>query len=208
MPRLNGREMCPPSDCAGTDTVARSDGRRAAIAERVDSSGAFWSQILRLCREVRPTGLLPSGVLCLLLYDDVDLSMDEIALATRFNKGHVSRKIRQTRLALARVLSRDGARSLTDQLGDLMTTVTRPPEYRELTDQQWRRLGRVIRQNRHNCRPYDRRRAANAILWRLTTGQRWADLPPRFGSAAAAKRRFRIWQNDGTLARLGPFVCD
>jgi len=76
----------------------------------------------------------------------------------------------------------------------------------DLSDAQWRRLSRVIKQNPPNRRPYDRRRAANAIAWNLTPGRRWEDLPPRFGSAPAAKRRYQIWKRDGTLANVATVI--
>jgi len=140
----------------------------------------------------------PAGVLCLLLYDDVDLSMDEIALATQFNKGHISRKIWITRRVLARVLRPDGETPLTEQLGDC----EQPADVStELTDVQWRRLSRLIKQNPATIRP-----AASCERDRMETDDR-SPLgrpapPPRFGSVPAAKRRYRIWKRDGTLETL------
>jgi len=210
MPRLNGREMVPPlDDRNGVDTVARSDGRRAQLRERVTSSGAFWAQVLKLCRHTpSPRGLLASGVLCLLLKDDIDLSIDEIAQATGFNKGHCSRKIHQTRGVMRRLLRSNAESTLLDQVAELLSGACPPSDFAGLNDRQWRRLDRTIKQNPSNQRPFDRRQAANAVAWKIQTGKRWRDLPPRFGSPSAAMRRCRRWKTDGTFDQLQSIVLE
>jgi len=94
-------------------SVAEIDGRQATLEGRVSASGAWWSQILRLCPEfcetrelVRdcPRGLYASGVHCLILYEDVRLSIPAIAVLLNYDKGHVSRKIHQTRSVLRSVI--------------------------------------------------------------------------------------------------------
>lgn len=51
---------------------------------------------------------------------------------------------------------------------------------------QW---GRVARDNRQFL---------NGVLWILSTGAPWRDLPVSYGSWAATYRRFRRWQENGT----------
>ncbi len=48
----------------------------------------------------------------------------------------------------------------------------------------------------------DDKQTLKAILFVLTTGCRWADLPREYGSYATAWRRLRRWTRDGTLVRI------
>ena len=48
----------------------------------------------------------------------------------------------------------------------------------------------------------DDKQILKAILFVLTTGCRWADLPREYGSYATAWRRLRRWTRDGTLVRI------
>ena len=43
--------------------------------------------------------------------------------------------------------------------------------------------------------------ASGAILWRLRCGGSWSRLPPRFGSAATARRRLALWSKGDRLER-------
>lgn len=42
----------------------------------------------------------------------------------------------------------------------------------------------------------------NAILWRLTTGSPWRDLPERYGPWQSVSTRFRRWQHAGVWDRV------
>jgi transposase len=42
----------------------------------------------------------------------------------------------------------------------------------------------------------------NGILWKLSTGVLWRDLPERYGLGQTCYERFRRWQADGTWQRL------
>lgn len=42
----------------------------------------------------------------------------------------------------------------------------------------------------------------NAVLWILTTGERWSKLPARYPSGPTCRRRFDDWLADGTLAEI------
>jgi transposase len=81
----------------------------------------------------------------------------------------------------------------------------------ELTDESWAviepflappRMGRPVR---------DRRQVVNGILWKLSTGAAWRDLPERYGPWKTVYERFRRWSADGTWDRLLAHVqqrCD
>jgi transposase len=68
-----------------------------------------------------------------------------------------------------------------------------------LTDEQWTKLAPLLPPERPATgrpnRPH--RLILDAILWRLTTGSQWRDLPERFGSWQTAYSRFRRWQQAG-----------
>ncbi len=51
------------------------------------------------------------------------------------------------------------------------------------------RMGRPVR---------DRRQVLNGILWKLSTGAAWRDLPERYGPWKTVYERFRRWSADGT----------
>nr|WP_229845299.1 IS5 family transposase [Streptomyces cinnamoneus] len=55
------------------------------------------------------------------------------------------------------------------------------------------RMGRPVR---------DRRQVVNGILWKLSTGAAWRDLPERYGPWKTVYERFRRWSADGTWDRL------
>lgn len=46
------------------------------------------------------------------------------------------------------------------------------------------------------------RHIANAILWVITTGNAWGELPLRYPSAPTARRRLREWRSNGALDQL------
>ncbi|MDI3403225.1 IS5 family transposase [Streptomyces sp. B-S-A6] len=76
----------------------------------------------------------------------------------------------------------------------------------ELTDEAWvlieplpapGRMGRTMR---------DRRQVVNGILWKLSTGAAWRDLPEHYGPWKTVYERFRLWSADGTWDRLPAHV--
>jgi len=74
----------------------------------------------------------------------------------------------------------------------------------ELSDEQWARLAPLLPPARPvTGRPNkDHRTIVNAILWRLTTGVPWRDLPERYGPWQTAYSRFRRWQQAGVWERV------
>ena len=47
----------------------------------------------------------------------------------------------------------------------------------------------------------DHRTVINGILWKLTTGVPWRDVPARYGPWPTLHSRLLRWQRDGTWAR-------
>lgn len=74
----------------------------------------------------------------------------------------------------------------------------------ELTDAQWARLQPLLPPQRSATgRPAtDHRLIFNAIVWRLSTGAPWRDLPERYGPWQTVYSRFRRWQQAGVWARV------
>ncbi len=57
----------------------------------------------------------------------------------------------------------------------------------------------------------DRCQVVNGILWKLSTGAAWRDLPERYGPWKTVYERFRRWSADGAWERLLAHVqqhCD
>ena len=76
-------------------------------------------------------------------------------------------------------------------------------ERHALSDEQWARLRPLLPpppQGRGRPR-VDDRLIVDGILWRLTTGAPWRDLPERFGSWRTVYSRFRRWQQAGVWER-------
>jgi transposase len=79
--------------------------------------------------------------------------------------------------------------------------------FEELTDEEWARVAPLAadepvhphRRGRPRAEP---RVVANAVLWILTTGERWSKLPARYPSGPTCRRRFDDWLADGTLGQI------
>lgn len=71
-------------------------------------------------------------------------------------------------------------------------------KFEELSDEQWEFIKPVIPPSAKTGRPRaDDRRTVNAILYVLTTGCRWMDLPKKYGSDSTAHDRLKMWaRND------------
>lgn len=50
--------------------------------------------------------------------------------------------------------------------------------------------------------PRDRRQMLNGVLWVLSTGSQWRDVPERFGPWETVYGYFRNWRADGVFERL------
>src|ERR687887_2826352 len=78
--------------------------------------------------------------------------------------------------------------------------VVRRPEF---TDQAWTAIQPLLPSTACPGGQWaDHRRVVNGILWKLSTGVPWRDLPERYGPWQTCYERFRRWQADGTWQRL------
>ncbi|MGX1626859.1 IS5 family transposase [Streptomyces albidoflavus] len=72
----------------------------------------------------------------------------------------------------------------------------------EVTDQAWAVIGPLLVPPRMGRPVRDRRQVLNGILWKLSTGAAWRDLPERYGPWKTLYERFRRRSADGTWNRL------
>ncbi|MEU7341969.1 IS5 family transposase [Streptomyces sp. NPDC007074] len=81
----------------------------------------------------------------------------------------------------------------------------------ELTDESWAVIGPLLAPPRMGRPVRDRCQVVDGILWKLSTGAAWRDLPERYGPWKTVYERFRRWSADGTWDRLLAHVqqhCD
>jgi transposase len=72
-----------------------------------------------------------------------------------------------------------------------------------LTDEQFNRLLPLMTRTTARGRPpADHRKMLEGILWILTTGSPWRDLPRSFGSWKTVYDRFRRWTRSGLWSRM------
>ena len=77
------------------------------------------------------------------------------------------------------------------------------PRRHELTDAAWATLAPLLpRDATRGERWRDHRTVVNGILWKLTTGVPWRDVPARYGPWQTLHSRLLRWQRDGTWAKL------
>ena len=77
------------------------------------------------------------------------------------------------------------------------------PRRHELTDAAWAVLAPLLPPDpKRGERWRDHRTVINGILWKLTTGVPWRDVPGRYGPWQTLHSRLLRWQRDGTWARL------
>jgi len=76
-------------------------------------------------------------------------------------------------------------------------------EFRELSDEQWQFIQPLLPPKASTGRPRaDDRRTLNGILYVLTTGCRWMDMPKEYGSHKTVWRRLKEWQERGVWEGL------
>jgi transposase len=79
--------------------------------------------------------------------------------------------------------------------------------FEELNDVEWARIAPLaadepVHPHRRGRPRAETRVVANAVLWILTTGERWSKLPARYPSGPTCRRRFDEWLADGTLIEM------
>jgi transposase len=73
----------------------------------------------------------------------------------------------------------------------------------ELTDAAWARIAPLLPADpRRGQKWRDHRAVLDGILWKLSTGVPWRDVPARYGPWQTLHGRLLRWQRDGTWARL------
>ena len=75
--------------------------------------------------------------------------------------------------------------------------------HKELTDKQWKsiipHLPKPARTGRPRC---DDRTTINGILFVLTVGCRWEELPEKYGSKSTTHLRLQDWQQKGVWKKI------
>ena len=77
----------------------------------------------------------------------------------------------------------------------------------ELTDEQWAKIEPLLpekeRQPRRRGRPFrPARDVLNGVLWVLSSGARWPDLPPHYPPFQTCHRRYQHWCEYGLFERI------
>src|SRR5262245_2115429 len=76
------------------------------------------------------------------------------------------------------------------------------PTY-ELSDEQWQQIQDLLPKNgRRGGQWKDHRLMIDAILWALSDGGRWRNVPERFGPWQSVYDRFRSWTRRGLWDRI------
>ena len=75
---------------------------------------------------------------------------------------------------------------------------------RELSDEQWRRIGHLVpgKNGDKGRRGKDNRLFIDGVLWLARAGAPWRDLPPVFGKWNSVFQRFRRWAKKGVWERI------
>lgn len=74
----------------------------------------------------------------------------------------------------------------------------------ELTDEQWTLVEKHFKRRKQRTgRPgREPRLMLNGVMWILSTGAPWRDLPERFGPWQTVYHHFRVWRRIGVFARV------
>jgi predicted DNA-binding transcriptional regulator YafY len=75
--------------------------------------------------------------------------------------------------------------------------------FKDITDEQWNLIQPLLTLPSKTGRPRsDERQNINGILWVLRTGEKWSDIPSRYGSPATCNTRLKIWKQLGIWDRI------
>lgn len=78
-----------------------------------------------------------------------------------------------------------------------------PPRRRyELTDAQWTLIEPLMPKHKPGGRWNDHRTTLDGMMWVLSSGSPWRDMPERYGSWKSVYDRFRRWTTDGTIDKI------
>ena len=77
---------------------------------------------------------------------------------------------------------------------------------RNLTDKQWDRVKKLVPAKPPTLkggRPWaDDRKCLEGILWIMSTGAQWAELPKRYPGYATCWRRLKQWEQGGIFVKM------
>ncbi|MBN3804892.1 transposase [Paraburkholderia sp. Ac-20336] len=79
--------------------------------------------------------------------------------------------------------------------------------YRDITDEEWRRVAPLLPELRPRVelrgRPLANTRAVlNGVLWVMYSGATWSAMPRKYPSYQTCHRRFKTWYESGVLKRV------
>ncbi len=78
-------------------------------------------------------------------------------------------------------------------------------KFKELTGKQWEMIESCAPPPAKTGRPRDTdRKIINGIIYVLTTGCRWDDMPKKYGDDSTANRRLNSWQQKGIWKKIFP----
>ena len=74
----------------------------------------------------------------------------------------------------------------------------------DLTDEEWALIGPLIPPAKRggNKRTVDERSVVNGVMYILSTGCQWAQLPKDLPPRSTVNDYFKRWEHDGTLTRI------
>lgn len=76
-------------------------------------------------------------------------------------------------------------------------------EFKELADEQWRYVEPFLPPPARTGRPRaDDRATVNGVIYVLTTGCRWMDMPSKYGSYKTVWRRLKMWEEIDVWKRV------
>jgi hypothetical protein len=106
-------------------------------------------------------------------------------------QAHMHRRARQLATASLRDVSLD--------LPEPLTLAGLPP----LTAARWERITRLLPPERTLGRPYrQHRQILDGMLWVMTAGTSWRQLPREFGPWATVYYRFQRWKREGLWEQI------
>ena len=95
-----------------------------------------------------------------------------------------------------------GERKFAQAANGVAIMAVKSPEYR-LSDEQWELIAPMLPGNKNRGGQWkDHRLIVDGILWILSDGGRWRNLPERFGPWQTVYDRFRKWTRQGLWDQL------
>ena len=74
--------------------------------------------------------------------------------------------------------------------------------HKEITDKQWKSIIHIYQNQLKQADPEQMTVTINGILFVLTVGCRWEELPEKYGSKSTAHLRLQDWQQKGVWKKI------